>query len=270
MRTLYILATSERPDTYINTMIHVMRSYHDVSSMKLVTVSGPDSKDAEQNALTIMNNVKLQLDALCEGQYMRDIGDPTSTQPVGASAQQFYLNYYPDIKKMLGTQAISFARLGSELAELVGDGQCVFDVSALGKDLLADVFAVFLASGFREIYYFKLLAPKLPRSSSQGQFDLIHALNPRDDYRFVNLTGGDPVKKALATIRANLMQFRTAVATILLVAFIVLIVQEIYRKTWALSLLATIAVIGAIASAVFLFVDPRSNYKKIRNFRSRS
>ena len=269
MKTLYILATSPRPDSYINAMIHVMRSFHDVSVMKLVTVSGPDSQDGVQYAGTVMSNVIRQLDALCTGHYIRDIGDPDKTEAIDTVARQFYLDYYPGIKKMLTVATIDFTRLDSDLRELIGDGQCLFDVSALGKDLLADVFAVSLAQEFREIYYFKLLKPKLPRDSTKGQFDLIHQLTPYQDYRFVNLTGSEPVRKSLARIRANLMQFRTAVATVILVAFIVLSLQDYFKKTWAINLLTNISIIGAIASAVFLFVDPRNKTKKIRRLRSR-
>jgi hypothetical protein len=267
MKTLYILATSPRPDTYINAMIHVMRSFHDVSSIKLVTIAGPDSQDGVQCAGVVMANVMNQLGALASGSYIRDIGKPASTEPIDAIAQQFYSDYFPVIKKMLNAESIDLENIDSGLADLIGDGQCLFDVSALGKDLLADAFAVFLALDFREIYYFKLLEPKLPRDSTKGRFDLIHQLTPHEDYRFVNLTGSEPVRKSLARIRANLMQFRTAVTTVILVAFVVLAVQEYFKKTWAVDLLTTISVIGAIASAIFLFVDPRNSLKKAKRVR---
>jgi hypothetical protein len=250
-------------------MIHVMRAFHDVSVMKLVTISGPDSQDGVQYAGTVMSNVIRQLDALCTGHYIRDIGKPDKTEPIDAIAQQFYADYYPSIKKMLTLATIELARLDSDLRELIGDGQCLFDVSALGKDLLVDVFAVSLAQEFREIYYLKLLEPKLPGDSTKGRLDLIHQLKSGRDYRFVNLTGSEPVRRSLTRIRANLMQFRTAVATVILVAFIVLTFQDYFKKTWAINLLANISIIGAIASAVFLFIDPRNKAKKIGRRRPR-
>jgi hypothetical protein len=267
MRTLYILATSPRPDPYINTMIHVMKSFHDVSSIKLVTISGTGSSGTEQAAMTVMSNIERQLDSLCSGKYIPNIGKPEKTESIGSIAQQFYLDYYPRIKEILGTAKIDLSRLSRDLRGLIADGWCLFDVSALRKDLLTDVFAVLLAQEFRELYYFELVEPELPQDSTKGRMDLIHELEPMKDYVFKNLMASKSVQSSLVRIRANLMQFRTAIVTILLVAFIFGVVQVFFQKTWLMGIFVFISLVGAIASAVFLFVDPRKGIKRARRSR---
>lgn len=267
MRTLYVLATSPRPDSYINVIIHVLRSFHDVSSIKLVTIS--DSPESRQDAMTVMSNIERQLEALCNGQYIPNIARPKLIEPISDAGRLFYLNYSDTIKRMLGSASISLSYLDRDLRELIADRWCLFDVTALRKDLLTDVFSVLLAQEFRDIYYFELIKPALPQDSTKGRLDLIHDMRPREDYEFKNLMASDPVQRSLAHIRANLMQFRTAIAVLLAAAFVVFAVQAFFKETWITNTLVSVSIVGAIASMLFLFVNPRNVAKKAWHYRTR-
>jgi membrane protein YdbS with pleckstrin-like domain len=63
------------------------------------------------------------------------------------------------------------------------------------------------------------------------------------------------------------MQFRTAGIVVLLLAFIFGIVQVFFHKSWLMGIFVFISIVGAIASGVFLFVDPQKRLKKPRRFR---
>ncbi len=69
---------------------------------------------------------------------------------------------------------IPIQELDERLRRFAATGQCIFDVSALKKNLLVDVVATLLSLQYSEVYSFELLQRQV-----YGPEDLYHGLRPR-------------------------------------------------------------------------------------------
>jgi len=251
MKTLYLVATSERPDPYINTLVHTLSL--GVSSVTIVVIGEHEYPDEHEESLasTVLANISTQLRSLAAGRYLSDVGQPGRTNHISIDEDdaRVYARCLDHLNQHSVTSVvIPLYDLDDRLKGFTSSGPCIFDVSALKKKLLVDVVALLLSRGFSEVYSFELL-----KSPTYDQRDLIHALR-RDEYLYRNLTDSTPVRKALERVTSRYVRFRTMVRVTLILLFLVGVPQILFADSWLTRVFGSLSAVASIASFLFLFV----------------
>ncbi|MFO1429226.1 MAG: hypothetical protein U1F76_03670 [Candidatus Competibacteraceae bacterium] len=189
MNTLYIFATSERPDAYINTVAYTIE-HRGVGKIYVIVISehnyAEEMQESELLASTVVANISEQLRRLSVGEYIKKWVD-SNNRDVISLQNKFNLEVYKrslEIMNRSGTVGIviPLSNLDKMLRGYVSKGNCIIDVSALKKNLLIDAVATLLSIEFSEVYSFEL-----KKRPSYDETDLYHNLRVNDDYIFRNL-----------------------------------------------------------------------------------
>jgi hypothetical protein len=126
---------------------------------------------------------------------------------------------------------------------------CIFDVTALKKNLLIDVAVALLALGYDEVFTFEL-----KRKPSFDQTDLYHQLSSPVDYAYRNLLSSAPVAASVSRLRRLTVGSRTVglVASVLLAASLALYAWNPASKTLAVT--GIVSAVASIVSALYPFL----------------
>ena len=204
MKKICIFATSDRPDLYINAITCAVQ-HLGVGAVIVIVISEynehnylEDSQQPQLKATKVIGNISNQLDALQRGKYLSTTrggklkeSDLEITEGVGVYGKCL------DVINQSGATGITIphTHLQHAIRGYIYKGNCIFDVSALQKNLLVDVVSILLSYGFSDIYNFEL-----KKTPSYGQEDLYHRLKQGESFEYRNLTISDPVQGCLRRI----------------------------------------------------------------------
>lgn len=256
MKSLYIFATSERPDAYINTLAYAIEHLQ-ITEIYIIVISEHDYAEEirEDNLLasTVVSNISTQLHALSRGQYIEKWENLNTRTTVSLLNQETHGVYERCLKAIneSGTtgKVIPISDLDNKLNEYLSKSTCIIDVSALKKNLLIDVVATLLSIEFIEVYSFEL-----KKKPTFNQSDLYHNLRHHDDYIFRNLAVSDSVKKSLGRIGKWSATAKTIMIFTAILAVISITLGFIWKDSTFLSTLNIISMMASISSYLFLFV----------------
>lgn len=243
-KVLYSFATSGNPDTYINALTYASE-HKNIDRYHLVVISEHEYQNESESELwasTINANISTQLQALSEGKYykytekelikLRDING---------------IEVYEKCLKTInngGSSAIviSIDNLDSRIRKFIRKDNCLFDVSALKKNLLVDVISILISINFNEVYSFELV-----KEPTYSQNDLYHNLSS-NEFLFRKLTDSKPVKRSLArinkwTLRASLLLIFTIVVAIIFIPLFIYFPDSLMLKV-----LNGVALIAGVSS----------------------
>jgi hypothetical protein len=184
--TLCIFVTSDRPDVYVNTIGHCIDHYRVDRILFLSVVRDRGRREITMDFLkTVRDRVKSQLDALSEGQYLcRDEKDRKWRKKNIQLDSGDRRRYSRMAECRIDTELIFYDGLETRLADLAA-GACIFDVTAVLKQFLIDIYGILSSRGAREIRVFELKGAE----RSFDEKELIHNLSLDDGgYEYVNLT----------------------------------------------------------------------------------
>ena len=144
---------------------------------------------------------------------------------------------------------VPHSTLGTVLKNYIDNGNCLFDVSALKKNLLVDVVTILLSYNFSEVYNFEL-----QKKPSFDQKDLYHNLKRENSFAFRNLANSEPVQNSLRrisrwTLRAHAIFMYTAI-----VALIFIPISIFWKDSFAVIVFNSAAIIAGIGSYLYMFV----------------
>lgn len=259
MSALYIFATSERPDAYINTVAYAIE-HRQATALFIIVISEHDyteeMQESELLASTVMANISEQLRKLSAGEYIEKWNGPDGRVP-SALQNSTSLDVYKrclEVMNRSGTTGIviPLSNLDNTLRGYVSRGDCIIDVSALKKNLLVDVVATLLSIGFSEVYSFEL-----KKKQSFNEADLYHNLRINDDYVFRNLAKSESVAKGLRRISKWSARAKAIMLFTALLAGIFIPLSVFWRDSNLLTVLNIAAMIASIGSYLFLFVRER-------------
>lgn len=259
MKPLYIFATSERPDAYINTLAYSL-DHLQVTAIYIIVISEHDYaeevREGEVLASTVVSNINEQLHALSSGRYIKSWGDP-DVRPADALQVQANTDIYRRCLEAMnksGTTGVvvPLSNLDRTLRAYVAKSDCIMDVSALKKNLLVDVVATLLSIGFSGVYSFEL-----KKRQTYGQADLYHSLRVNEDFIFRNLARSESVKKSLHRISRWSARSRALMLFTALLAAVFIPLSFIWKDSSLLSALNVAAMAASIGSYLFLFVTER-------------
>lgn len=259
MKPLYIFATSERPDAYINTLAYSLEHLQ-VTAIHVIVISEHDYaeevREDELLASTVVSNISEQLRALSSGKYIKNWNDSSGRVTVPLTNKSNVEVYKRCLEAMnkSGTTGIvvPLSDLDKTLRSYISKGSCIIDVSALKKNLLVDVVATLLSIGFSGVYSFEL-----KKKQTYDQADLYHNLRVSDDFVFRNLARSDSVTRSLHrisrwTARSQAIMIFTAV-----LAMVFIPLGLVWKESNLLSAFNIAAMAASIGSYLFLFVRER-------------
>jgi hypothetical protein len=259
MNTLYIFATSERPDPYINVLAYTI-AHLQISSIFVIVISEHDyAEEAREDkvlASTVVANISEQLRALAGGQYLEFSNEQHKRRVVpleGASGVGIYQRCLETMNQS-GTTGIviPLASLDNSLRKFVAKGKCIFDVSALKKNLLVDVVATLLSIGYSDVYSFELV-----KKPTYSQLDLYHNLKHNEDFLFRNLATSAPVRLSLQRIKKWSARSQAIILFTLVLAGVFIPLSFWWKESQLLVALNIAAMAASIGSYLFLLVRDR-------------
>jgi hypothetical protein len=255
-RHLVLFATSDAPDPYVNSIAHAV-AHLGVSSVEIIVISEhdyPAELSGSAWATRVSERVTAQIEALATQMYIEYQADKSggTRQPLaGAETAGVYGTVLSVINKGgMAARIVPLGGLYSELGKFVhASRSCVFDVTALKKNLLIDVAVALLALDHDEVFAFELKKPP-----SFDQSDLIHRLSSPADYAYRNLLDSGPVATGVSRLRRLAIRSKAlaVLATVLLIVSLALFVWQ--PDSRLLALIGVVSGIASIASALYPFV----------------
>lgn len=269
---LYLFVTSDRPDQYLNPILHCLQ-HKNLSKIVFLYVenrAGSDN-DTSSSARSVRENVESLLSSLAhEGKYKYFTGNMRGTE-VDLLQKGYSLDKLASVKEKYALlrarkvswsdQDIDYFELKDELARIhTTEPDSIFDVTAVSKSYLGDIFAIGVVEGIDNIYTFGL--NRSPNFDKPWE-SLFHELNfrkPGDKkgYDYVNLTKTyiyDKCTKSILVRQPSLV-LSLLVAIALLITLI--ITSFVFGPTnWLVLIISGVATIASLLSFYFIFFPPR-------------
>src|SRR5437588_4055824 len=196
-KSLYLFVTSDRPDQYLNTILHCLQD-ENPSEVVFLGVKNRPGNDISSSAKLVRENVELLLSSLASGKYKYFTGIKKGNED---DLQKYYpLDRLATISEKYASakarkvswsdKEIDYFKLREELARIhKTEPKSIFDVSAVSKSYLGDIFAIGVVEGIDNICTFNL--NRGPNFDKPWE-SLFHELDFRKPgnkgYDYVNLT----------------------------------------------------------------------------------
>lgn len=276
MKSLYIFADSERPDQYVNSIVHCVLD-RDVRNIHIIHIQGfGSSRDPDPGAQVdgfsarLLGSIQVQLDGLAErGEYTFADGKRKGERRLLASeysserAEQIQELYRRcrALSLSYSNADIAYDELRSRLRLIAKEGRSAYvDVTSIRKKYIGDVVAAGLVEGLRQLHTFDMLLPKLDYDRPWTM--LIHDLLG-DTSRLFSYTNilDTPVYRECArvvVIRAPRLAL-SAIATVLLLGAASIAYWQIGSTNQVVQTVLAMSGVASILSLVFVFITPRSS-----------
>ncbi len=246
MKSLYIFATTERPDAYINAVCYGVE-HLDISSVHVVVVKNEKEAGYYPRPATILGNISRQLSALSEYKYI----NYSNSQQKSDLIANYQADSYKKGLQILNDSENSSVSLNVEdlspyLSEKISYGDCIFDVSALKKHLLIDVVAILLSLEFSQVYAFEL-----KKKPSFNVDDIYHKLE-KHDFSYQNLTSSINVQKSIKILHRGIIDRKKLVKFLILLAIVFVPLSIFWPNSPLFSVFSTLAMIASVAGYLFL------------------
>ncbi len=272
-KSLYIFVTSERPDQYLNSIIHCFL-HESVRKVVFLYIRGfggnpPGSYDVNKGlSLSVFRKVQSLLELLSQGTYRYFVGQKTGEM---VSLQQLYQPTDYALLKNTYKQCldadirweytdIDYLNLRDELAQIhKKEPDSMFDVTAIRKSYLGDIVACCIVEGIHSLYTFDL---KIDPNFDEPWTMLIHELRTDDKeqsrYQYADIVD-TPVFKACS--KSVLVRTPPIKISLLLAAIFLLVLLVVYFYSGETNRLIQgafiVAAIASLLSVYFAFFPPR-------------
>jgi hypothetical protein len=192
--TLYLFVDSDIPDVYVNSIVCCFERKQDFTLGKvcLVGITRDHNSDSLKKEIeSIAIKVKKQFELLQTGKYL--CKDFKSKQPLERDIdiedhqklRYAVVNNAVINNNELKVEAILYSLLGTRINQYISEGGlCIFDLSAVRKAFLLDVYTILRISNINHIFTFELKR----KGRTYDDQDLIHNLSlDYNEYEYVPL-----------------------------------------------------------------------------------
>lgn len=180
---LYIFTTSEIPDPYINVIAHCAANYENIKQITFIGIIGDRRKISLQRDMLnrLKQNIDNQLDSLIGGKYLKKKG--SDWEQIEIKIEPFDCQIYSRLKDLHSTiKVFIYDDLEEELQQILSTEESVihiFDVTALLKSYLVDVYTILRFKNISTIFSFELF-----NKPSFNEMDLIHNQTDKKTYQY--------------------------------------------------------------------------------------
>lgn len=272
MKSLYIFVDSERPDQYLNPIVHcVLRN--DVRKVGFIHIEGLTDGEPSLRSVTglsarVMAAVHSQLEGLAErGEYLLTSG-PRVGQRISlkdeygrsrALSIQEYYRRCRDLSVTYSNEDLEYGNLRSMVRRIAAEGSGAFvDVTAIKKRYLGDLVAAGLVEGLKGLYTFDIEGSRIDFERPWRM--LVHELETGSlpGFKYVNILDTALYRSCarLLLIGAPKMRVAAAITVTLLIAA-GLGYWYIGVESRIVQTIVAISGFASILSLSFIFLTPR-------------
>lgn len=267
---LYLFVTSERPDQYLNPILHCLQNKNLDKIIFIQVENGPEEDDdTSGSAKLVHERVKTLFTKLAdEGKYI-----DFSTLKSGKEVDLKGIYQLDELAKIKGIytslksrkvdwldEEVDYYHLQSYLSRIYkNEPTSIFDVSAVGKEYLGDIIAIGVIEGISTIHSFKLYSGPNFKEPWKSLFpDLVFRKRVKNGYNYVNLTKRPVYVKCSEAIfvRRPPLIISLFIATVLLVTLTVTSLV-LGQTNWFIVTISSVATIASILSAIFTFLPSK-------------
>lgn len=247
-RTLYLLATSNIPDPYVNVLVHALNVHRPekIIFVEVVEVTD-DENEAVEHVRSVYSNVEMMLQELSQGRYLNRSSTGNAEDSIPESASRVYGKCLASFSKIeTGVVTVPWSDLDKKIGEFISAGGAMFDVTTLKKNLLVEVASILLSRGCLDFYTFELTAKR----RFFDHRDLIHNLDTIS-FRYRRVSDSRHIDTARRRLVSRSTSMRRVLIVNVCVCAVVLSVQLLFPASWADKALIAVATAASIA-AMFL------------------
>lgn len=267
-KTLYIFVTSERPDQYLNPILHCI-DREGVTRVVLVNVI--EAKDNKGISDTVSRNVQLLWDSLKQGKYRYFIGEekdnivPLENEVSNLKdAQRLYKNLW-DTKVKWDHLDINYLDLRKELNKIIkANPNSLFDITAFDKSKIGDVVSISIIGKIKNINTFDLkIRPDFEKPWTILYHDLkcdrvLEKGMKMKKYEYVNIISTPIFNECEKSILLFSIPFRI---TLIITPILLLIILGLYlfldKPSKVMTVLGIVASIASIWSVMVPFTTKK-------------
>jgi len=180
---LYIFTTSDVPDPYINVIAHCASNYENLNQVILIAITEDRRKvSLERDKLgKLKQNIDNQLDSLVGGKYLKKKG--REWEELAIDIEPVDCQTYSRLKDLpFNIQVLIYEDLEEEIQRFLNTEDSVlhiFDVTAVLKSYLVDIYIILRFRNISTIYSFELFNER-----SYDHKELIHNQTYKKTYDF--------------------------------------------------------------------------------------
>ena len=273
--SVYLFATSERPDQYLNPILHCLQ-YKNVSKVVFVHIKGLEHTNSNGSTVkergisaAVLRNVQVLLDSLAlAGEYRYFIGkksgervklqDYYSTEQL-ATIQNTYKQFL-DKEANWSHRDIEYLDLRKELANIYRKERgSIFDVTAINKRYLGDILAAGIIEGLKEIYTFDLkITPNFDEPWKMLFHEFLTEKQKGDCYQYVNIVNTPIFRESASSILVRTLPLKISLVIAPILIIILIAINFYYGSTnWAIQTLAIMSTVAGLLSVYYNFFPPR-------------
>ncbi len=235
---LYIFVKSERPDAYLNPILYCLE-HESINKVMFLSIQADDvgSQKSKNNlARTLQLNVSSFLQYLAEdGEYK--CFEDFDTYKVGDKVplQDFYPNEIDKIKTFYKkfvnnittweNKPIKYKNLKDEMRELYSNNlKVIFDITAIDKKYIGDIYAISTLIGIEDIYTFALnIKPNFiqPWTMLYDKLDL-----SKGEYEYKNVVDTDIFRDCSNSIKKERNKLITTILIAITFVFIYMLATK--------------------------------------------
>lgn len=261
---LYIFITSDRPDQYLNPILHCLQ-YRNISKIVFLQVENrPDSEDDPTiSAKTVRQNVESLLSSLADqGKYkyltgkdkdkeveLRSVYAPDQAASI---KQQYYL--LKNRKFSCTEDDVDYSKLRERLIKIrKEEPESIFDVSAIRKSYLSDILAMAVVEKIDSVYTIDLnRGPNFDEPWKSLFHELEFKKRGSNGYKYIQLTTTPIFNNCMKSIL--ILQFPFILSLLIAAALLVTLIITSFifgSSNWLVLIISSLATIASILSLVY-------------------
>ena len=275
MKSLYIFADSERPDQYVNSIVHCVL-HRDVRSIQIIHIrglgrSGEPNVQIDGTSARLLGAIQAQLNGLVEGgEYTFMDGKRKGERILLASTydserakqiQDFYRSCLSISSLSYSNADIDYGQLRSRLRLIAKEGRSAYvDVTSIRKKYIGDVVAAGLVERLKQLYTFDILLPELDyeRPWTMLIHELLGDTSPLFSYTNILDTAVYRECSRIVVISAPRLKL-SAIFTVVLLAVAFIASWRIGLTSHIMQTVLAMSGFASLLSLVFVFVTPRGS-----------
>jgi hypothetical protein len=271
-RTLYIFVTSERPDAYLNSVVHCLK-YEEIVNITFVHIVGLESSTfrmqgnlekgisfkVSQNAHVLLHNLAYDgeytyFDNEEERKRVKLLEVYNEEQSKVDEIRRFYQECL-DVKTWTHRD-ISYNGLRKEIARIKKQQpDSMFDVTAIGKQYLGDIIAICIIEGIDNLHTFS--AKRKPDFDNPWRM-LIHELRDGQKYEYINIINTDIFSDCSKSILVRTLPVTISIGIVGIIFLIISTISWLYGDdNLLLQIFGNIGIAAGILSVLLVFFPPR-------------
>ena len=273
-RSLYLFVTSERPDQYLNSIVHCTL-YEGVKDIVFLHIRGLEKASSQWSgaedrgiSAVVLRNVQVLLDCLAiVREYRYFVGEKSGER---ISLQEIYpqervMSVQRMYKQCLDVvnwrhRDVSYLDLRKELAQIHRkEPDSIFDVTAIKKRYLGDIIAASIIEGIQKLYTFDMKASPNFDEPWTMLFHDLHADVPESRrYQYVNIVDTLVFRECSNSILVRTLPLKISLIAAVGLLLLALGIYFFYGQiNWFIQITSIASAVAGLLSLYYNFFPPR-------------